>query len=51
MTAQSLGSSSLGVKSISGPTWPDSFFAALSSLRWTRRASFILLFSMRFISF
>src|SRR5271170_6248468 len=44
-------SSSGGFISISGPDWPESFFAALSSLRCARCCSFILLFSTRLISF
>src|SRR5277367_3813729 len=44
-------SSSGGFISISGPDCPESFLAALSSLRCGRCCSFILLFSTRFISF
>src|SRR5271170_1477094 len=44
-------SSSGGFISISGPDCPESFLAALSSLRCARCCSFILLFSTRFISF
>src|SRR5207245_5159212 len=51
LTAQFWGCSSAVVISICGPLWPACFCAALSRFLCARLASFILLFSKRFISF